>query len=48
MHVETRINLIVNRLNRTKVEREADLAAEKLAREKMDRLAARQAEFNKV
>ncbi|KAI7902423.1 uncharacterized protein BX663DRAFT_536669 [Cokeromyces recurvatus] len=43
--VEKRINEIVNRLNKTKVERYPDLLQEKVQREKIDRLKARQSEF---
>ncbi|KAI9485837.1 MAG: hypothetical protein EXX96DRAFT_472929 [Benjaminiella poitrasii] len=43
--VEKRVNEIVNRLNKTKVERFPDLLQEKVQREKIDRLKARKSEF---
>lgn len=43
--VEKRINEVVNRLNKTKVERFPDLMQEKVQREKIDRKQARQSEF---
>ncbi|KAL7336130.1 hypothetical protein PS15p_201499 [Mucor circinelloides] len=43
--VEKRINEVVNRLNKTKVERFPDLLQEKVQREKIDRLKAREGEF---
>ncbi|KAL4209744.1 DUF814-domain-containing protein [Rhizopus microsporus] len=45
VHVEKRINEVVNRLNKTKVERYPDLMQEKIQREKMDRKKARADEF---
>ncbi|CEG80737.1 Putative Coiled-coil domain-containing protein 25 [Rhizopus microsporus] len=45
VHVEKRINEIVNRLNKTKVERYPDLMQEKIQREKIDRKKARADEF---
>ncbi|CEG70645.1 Putative DUF814-domain-containing protein [Rhizopus microsporus] len=45
VHVEKRINEVVNRLNKTKVERHPDLMQEKIQREKMDRKKARADEF---
>ncbi|RUS35525.1 hypothetical protein BC938DRAFT_480415, partial [Jimgerdemannia flammicorona] len=47
IHVKICVNAIVNRLNKTKEEREPDLAVEKLARDKKDQLQSRQAEFSK-
>ncbi|KAL1932021.1 hypothetical protein VTP01DRAFT_9077 [Rhizomucor pusillus] len=41
VHVEKRINEIVNRLNKTKEERQVDLMQEKIQREKLDRKAIR-------
>jgi uncharacterized protein (UPF0305 family) len=46
--VEKRINEVVNRLNKTKVERHPDLMLEKIQREKLDRMSARQQEFAEV
>ncbi|KAI8987981.1 hypothetical protein BDF20DRAFT_853147 [Mycotypha africana] len=43
--VEKRVNEVVNRLNKTKVERYPDLMQEKINREKIDRLKAREEEF---
>ncbi|KAG2211452.1 hypothetical protein INT46_000276 [Mucor plumbeus] len=43
--VEKRLNEVVNRLNKTKVERFPDLLQEKVQREKIDRLKAREGEF---
>ncbi|KAI8882570.1 DUF814-domain-containing protein [Backusella circina FSU 941] len=43
--VDKRINEVVNRLNKTKVERFPDLQLERIQREKIDRKAARQEEF---
>lgn len=43
--VEKRLNEVVNRLNKTKVERFPDLMQEKINRDKIDRLKARQSEF---
>ncbi|KAI9010460.1 hypothetical protein CLU79DRAFT_773153 [Phycomyces nitens] len=43
--VYERINAIVNRLNKTKEERQADLMEEKIQRDKIDRKAAREEEF---
>ncbi|KAI8375441.1 hypothetical protein BD560DRAFT_453800 [Blakeslea trispora] len=43
--VEKRINEVVNRLNKTKVERFPDLLQEKVNRDKLDRLKARRSEF---
>jgi hypothetical protein len=48
VHVEKRINEIVNRLNKTKVEREVDYQHEKIQREKIDRKASRESEFQMV
>lgn len=48
VHVEKRINEIVNRLNKTKEERHPDLMAEKIQREKLDRKAMRLAELTEV
>ncbi|CAO3636063.1 unnamed protein product [Cunninghamella echinulata] len=48
VHVEKRINEIVNRLNKTKVEKEVDFLQEKIQREKLDRKVARQSEFAEV
>lgn len=45
VHVEKRINEIVNRLNKTKQVREVDLMHEKIQREKIDRKKARQDEL---
>ncbi|KAI9322686.1 hypothetical protein BX666DRAFT_2017202 [Dichotomocladium elegans] len=45
VHVERRINEIVNRLNKTKQERQVDLMAEKIQRDKIDRKKAREDEF---
>ncbi|KAI9282350.1 hypothetical protein BY458DRAFT_497922 [Sporodiniella umbellata] len=45
--VEKRINEVVNRLNKTKVERFPDLLQEKVQREKIDRKNARMEEFAK-
>ncbi|CDS07052.1 hypothetical protein LRAMOSA09575 [Lichtheimia ramosa] len=45
VHVEKRINEIVNRLNKTKEVREVDLMHEKIQREKIDRKKARQEEL---
>ncbi|KAI9269122.1 hypothetical protein BDA99DRAFT_503629 [Phascolomyces articulosus] len=45
VHVEKRINEIVNRLNKTKEVRETDLMHEKIQREKVDRKQAREQEF---
>lgn len=39
--MEKRINEIVNRLNKTKEERQVDLMQEKIQREKLDRKAIR-------
>ncbi|ORZ38053.1 hypothetical protein BCR44DRAFT_1429493 [Catenaria anguillulae PL171] len=44
VHIATRVNDIVNRLNKTKVERHPDLAQEKLEYEKARRAELRQAE----
>jgi hypothetical protein len=46
--VDKRINEVVNRLNKTKVERYPDLMLEKIQREKIDRKSARQDEFAEV
>lgn len=46
--VEKRINEVVNRLNKTKVERHPDLRLEKIQREKIDRKNARLEEFAEV
>lgn len=46
--VEKRINEVVNRLNKTKVERQPDLMLEKIQREKIDRKTARLSEFAEV
>ncbi|KAL0082251.1 hypothetical protein F4703DRAFT_1864325 [Phycomyces blakesleeanus] len=43
--VHERINAIVNRLNKTKDERQVDLMEEKIQRDKIDRKAAREEEF---
>ncbi|KAG2213420.1 hypothetical protein INT47_009094 [Mucor saturninus] len=43
--VEKRINEVVNRLNKTKIERQPDLMLEKIQREKIDRKTARLSEF---
>ena len=48
VHVEKRINEIVNRLNKTKEVRETDLMHEKIQREKIDRKQARESEFEEV
>ena len=45
VHVEKRINEIVNRLNKTKQVRDVDLMHEKIQREKIDRKKARQDEL---
>ncbi|KAI8072490.1 hypothetical protein BC940DRAFT_292703 [Gongronella butleri] len=45
VHVEKRINEIVNRLNKTKDEREVDLMQEKIQREKLDRQANKKEEL---
>ncbi|KAG2176705.1 hypothetical protein INT44_007369 [Umbelopsis vinacea] len=42
VYVEKRANEIVNRLNKTKVEKFPDLAQEKVQRDKLDRQASRQ------
>lgn len=46
--VEKRINEVVNRLNKTKIERQPDLLLEKIQREKIDRKTARLDEFAQV
>lgn len=46
--VDKRLNEVVNRLNKTKVERFPDLQLERIQREKIDRKAARQDEFAHV
>ncbi|OAD76606.1 hypothetical protein PHYBLDRAFT_109153 [Phycomyces blakesleeanus NRRL 1555(-)] len=46
--VHERINAIVNRLNKTKDERQVDLMEEKIQRDKIDRKAAREEEFKEV
>jgi uncharacterized protein (UPF0305 family) len=46
--VDKRLNEVVNRLNKTKVERFPDLQLERIQREKIDRKAARQDEFANV
>lgn len=43
--VEKRLNDVVNRLNKTKVERFPDLMQEKIQRDKIDRLKSREGEF---
>lgn len=48
MYVEKRVNEIVNRLNKTKVESFPDLAQEKIQRDKLDRHAIRQKELEQV
>lgn len=45
VYVEKRVNEIVNRLNKTKVESFPDLAQEKIQRDKLDRHAIRQKEL---
>ncbi|EIE90136.1 hypothetical protein RO3G_14847 [Rhizopus delemar RA 99-880] len=45
VYVEKRINEVVNRLNKTKVERFPDLLQEKVQRDKIDRKKARSEEF---
>jgi hypothetical protein len=46
--VEKRANEIVNRLNKTKVEKFPDLAQEKVQRDKLDRQASRQKDLQQV
>lgn len=48
VYVEKRINEVVNRLNKTKVERFPDLLQEKVQRDKIDRKKARSEEFAMV
>ena len=48
IHVQTRVNAIINRLNKTKIEREPDLPAEKIARQREDRQELREIEKKKV
>lgn len=48
MYVEKRANDIVNRLNKTKVEKFPDLAQEKIQRDKLDRQASRHKELQQV
>ncbi|KAI8580801.1 hypothetical protein K450DRAFT_173260 [Umbelopsis ramanniana AG] len=48
VYVEKRANEIVNRLNKTKVEKFPDLAQEKIQRDKLDRQASRQKDLQQV
>ncbi|KAJ3311725.1 hypothetical protein HDU76_003063 [Blyttiomyces sp. JEL0837] len=48
VYIEKRVNEIVNRLNKTKVESQPDLAAEKIAKQREDRNAQRLAEKKKT
>jgi hypothetical protein len=48
VYVEKRANEIVNRLNKTKVEKFPDLAQEKIQRDKIDRQASRHKELQQV
>ncbi|TPX42486.1 hypothetical protein SeMB42_g01462 [Synchytrium endobioticum] len=47
IHVPTRVNAIINRLNKTKIEKEPDLAAEKINRQRQDRVDGREADKKK-
>ena len=48
MHIATRVNAIVNRLNKTKVERQVDHEAERIERIKKENAVKRAAAASKV
>ncbi|KAI8903675.1 hypothetical protein DFJ77DRAFT_470298 [Powellomyces hirtus] len=48
VHVKERDNAVVNRLNKTKVERHPDLSEEKIDRDREERLVAREADKKRV